>query len=60
MDKGPEQNADGIALSEQLNETGSSKQPKKTQVDEVVLGRWRKNTQARSELRAETKDPGTG
>lgn len=37
LDKGPEQDADGFSLSEQLDEASGSEEPEEAQVDEVVL-----------------------
>lgn len=41
LDKGPEQDADGVALTQQLDEAGSSEESQKTQVDHFVL--WSRN-----------------
>lgn len=38
LNEGPQQDADGVALSQQLDETSGSEQPQKTQVDHLVLG----------------------
>ena len=37
LNKGPQQDADGVALPQQLNETSRSEQPQETQVDHLVL-----------------------
>lgn len=37
LDEGPQQNADGLALSQQLDETSCSEEPQEAQVDEVIL-----------------------
>lgn len=37
LDEGPEQDADGVALAEQLDESGSTEEAEEAQVDEVVL-----------------------
>ena len=37
LDKGPEQDADGLSLPQQLDEAGCTEQPQEAQVDEVVL-----------------------
>lgn len=37
LDKGPEQDADGVALSQQLDEPGRSEQPQEAQVQQPVL-----------------------
>lgn len=42
LHKGPEKNADGVTLTEKFDEPGSSEETEKAQVDEVILGRWRK------------------
>lgn len=42
MNEGPEQDADGFSLPEQLDETSCPEQPQETQVDEVIL-RQRRN-----------------
>lgn len=41
LHKGPEEDSDGVTLSEEFDEPGSSEEAEKTQVDEVILGRWR-------------------
>lgn len=41
LHKGPEKDSDGVTLSEEFDEPGSSEEAEKTQVDEVILGRWR-------------------
>lgn len=38
LNEGPQQDADGVALSQQLDKTSGSEQPQKTQVDHLVLG----------------------
>lgn len=42
LHKGPEKNSDGVTLTEELDESGSSEEAEETQIDEVILGRWRK------------------
>lgn len=37
LDKGPEQDTDGVALPQELDESGSSEQPQETKVDQLVL-----------------------
>jgi hypothetical protein len=37
LNKGPEQDADGLSLPEQFDEPGSPEQSQETQVDEVIL-----------------------
>lgn len=37
LDKGPEQDADGVALAEQLDKPGSTEEAEEAKVDEVVL-----------------------
>src|SRR4029434_3315622 len=37
LHKGPEQDADGVALPEQLDETGRPEEPQKAQVQQTVL-----------------------
>jgi hypothetical protein len=37
LNKGPEENSDGVALSEQLDQSGGAKKSQKTDVDEVFL-----------------------
>lgn len=37
LHKGPQQNADGIALAQQLDEPGGPKQAQEAEVDEIVL-----------------------
>lgn len=37
LDEGPQQDADGVALPQQLDEAGSSEQPQKAQVQQPVL-----------------------
>lgn len=37
LDKGPEQDTDGVALPQELDESGSSEQPQETEVDQLVL-----------------------
>lgn len=38
LHEGPEQDADGVALAQQLDEPGSAEETQKAEVDEVVLG----------------------
>lgn len=38
LNKGPQQDTDGVALPQQLDETSRSEQPQETQVDHFVLG----------------------
>lgn len=42
LHKGPEKNSDGVTLTEEFDEPGSSEEAEEAQVDEVILGRWRK------------------
>lgn len=37
LNKGPQQDADGVALSQQFDEASGSEQPQETQVDHLVL-----------------------
>lgn len=37
LNKGPQQNADGVSLPQQLYESSSSKEPQKAQVEQPVL-----------------------
>lgn len=37
LDKGPQQDADGFSLPQQLDETSRPEQPQETQVDEIIL-----------------------
>lgn len=37
LDKGPQQDADGVALPQQLDEPSSSEQPQEAQVQQPVL-----------------------
>lgn len=37
LDEGPEQDADGVALAEQLDEPGGPEEAEEAEVDEVVL-----------------------
>lgn len=37
LDKGPEQDTDGVALPQELDESSSSKQPQEAKVDQLVL-----------------------
>lgn len=37
LDEGPQQDADGVALAEQLDESGSTEEAEEAEVDEVVL-----------------------
>lgn len=37
LDKGPQQDADGVALPQQLDEPSGSEQPQETQVQQTVL-----------------------
>lgn len=37
LDEGPEQNADGVALAEQLDESCGAEEAEEAEVDEVVL-----------------------
>ena len=46
LDEGPEQDANGLTLPEQLNQTGSSEEPQETQVDEVILHKEKKREKA--------------
>lgn len=39
LDEGPEKDADGVALPQQLDEAGGSEEPQETQVDHFVLRR---------------------
>lgn len=41
LDEGPQQDADGVALPQQLDEAGSSEQSQKAQVQKPVLLRHR-------------------
>lgn len=38
LNEGPQQDADGVALPQQLDETSRSEQPQEAQVDHLVLG----------------------
>lgn len=40
LNEGPEQDADGFSLPQQLDETSCSEQPQETQVDEIILQQW--------------------
>lgn len=42
LDEGPQQDANGFSLSQQLDETSRPEQPQEAQVDEVVLERRRR------------------
>ena len=37
LNEGPEQDANGFALPQQLDETSCPEQPQETQVDEIIL-----------------------
>lgn len=37
LDEGPEEDADGLSLSQQLQKTSCSEEPQKAQVDEIIL-----------------------
>ena len=37
LDEGPQQDADGVALAQQLDEPGSTEEAEKAEVDEIVL-----------------------
>lgn len=41
LDEGPQQDANGVALPQQLDETSRPEQPQETQVDQLVLGEKR-------------------
>lgn len=41
LHKGPEKNSDGVTLTEEFDEPGSSEEAEEAQVDEVILGRRR-------------------
>lgn len=38
LNEGPQEDADGVALPQQLDETSCSEQPQEAQVDHLVLG----------------------
>ena len=42
LHKGPEKDSDGVTLTEEFDETGSSEEAEEAQVDEVILGKCRK------------------
>lgn len=42
LHEGPEKNADGVTLPEEFDEPGCSEEAEEAQVDEVILGKWRK------------------
>ena len=55
LDKGPEQDADGLSLPQQLDEAGCTEQPQEAKVDEVVLhSRHDVATQTESERERES------
>lgn len=39
LHESPEENADGVALAEEFDESGSTEEAEKAQVDEVILRR---------------------
>lgn len=39
LHESPEKNADGVTLAEELDESGSTEEAEKAQVDEVILRR---------------------
>lgn len=39
LHEGPEENADGVTLSEEFDESGSTEEAEKAQVDEIILRR---------------------
>lgn len=39
LHKSPEENADGVTLAEEFDESGSTEEAEKAQVDEVILRR---------------------
>lgn len=47
LNEGPEQDADGFSLPQQLDETSCSEQPQETQVDEIILQQRRNGAVAR-------------
>lgn len=38
LNEGPQEDADGVSLSQQLNETSRSEEPQEAQIDHFVLG----------------------
>lgn len=45
LNKGPQQDTDGVALPQKLDESSSSKQPQKAKVDQLVLLKKGQSTQ---------------
>ena len=43
LNEGPQEDSDGVALTEQLDQTGGSKQAQKSHIDEVFLERGQRN-----------------
>lgn len=39
LNEGPQKDADGVSLPQQLDEAGGSEEPQETQVDHFILGR---------------------
>lgn len=38
LNEGPQQDADGVALTQQLDEASCSEEPQEAQVDQLILG----------------------
>lgn len=57
--EGPQQDADGFSLSQQLDETSCPEQPQETQVDEIIL-QPQHNQSQRKEKRRMQKERGGG